>query len=124
MPDLDPNEVAAWFRQQAKKCLERASETAKEFEQMAIAAEKVNMVLHWGTSPGPAVAPVSAPLTGTITAAQLEERIRRKSARIRTIAREFNVAEKTVKALLEPASKVHEAERGWLKIRPNIPVKV
>jgi hypothetical protein len=109
MPNLDPHEVAAWFREQGERCKQQA----KEFEQMAVIAERANLLLHWGTSPGP-----TSPLApGTITAEQLETRIRRKSARIKMIASEFNVPSKTVKALLEPASKVYEAERGWLKLR-------
>jgi hypothetical protein len=110
MPNLNPKEVADWFREQAKKCQDQA----KQFEEMAIMAEKANMLLHWGTEPGPA-SPLSP---GTITAEQLEARIRRKGARIKQIASEFNVPSKTIKALLEdPAGKVYEGERGWLKIR-------
>ena len=84
---------------------------------MAVAAEKVNMVLHWATSPGPPVAPASLQPLGSITAGQFEERIRRKSSRIVIIAKEFNVPIRTVKSLLEPNSKVYLGERGWLKLR-------
>jgi hypothetical protein len=116
MPNLNPSDVAAWFREQAKRCREQAEERAKEFEQMAVAAEKVNMVLHWGTSPGPSPA---SPRYGTLTADQFEQRIRQKSARVYKIAEEFNVTEKTVEALLEPNSKVFMGERGWLYVRAN-----
>jgi hypothetical protein len=112
MPDLDPKEVADWFREQAKRCMEQA----KEFEQMASMAEKANLLLHWGTSPGP-TSTQAAPQTGSITAVQLEERIRKKMARAYKVAAEFNVSIKAVNALLEPHSKVYMAERGWLKVR-------
>ena len=112
MPNLDPKDVAAWFREQAKRCMTQA----KEFEEMARGAEKVNMVMHWGTTPSP-VQPL--PANGTLTSEQLEQRIRRKSARVYNIANEFNVPSKHVEALLsEPKSKVYMAGRGWLKIKP------
>jgi hypothetical protein len=117
MPDLDPNDVADWFREQAKRCREKANETAKQFEEMALAAEKVNMVLHWGTAPGPVPSAPAEPGNGVLTVEQFEQRIRRKSARTYMIANEFNVTEETVKALLEPNSRVYVAPRGWLKVR-------
>jgi hypothetical protein len=54
---------------------------------------------------------------GNITAEQLEARLRQKGARVYMIAKEFNVSRKTVRALLGPASRVYEGERGWLKFR-------
>jgi hypothetical protein len=113
MPNLDPKDVADWFREQAKRCVEQAN----QFEEMALAAEKASLLLHWGTVPGPAT-----PLPpGAMTAEQLEARIRRKSARVKQIASEFNVSTKTVKALLsDPSSRVYEAERGWLKIKQQV----
>jgi hypothetical protein len=53
-----------------------------------------------------------------LTAAQFEERIRRKNAHVRQIAHEFKVSDETILGLLHPKSRVYLAKRGWLKLRP------
>jgi hypothetical protein len=112
MPNLDPAEVAEWFREQARKCQDQAN----QFEEMARQAEKVNMVLHWATTPGPLPTPQK---TKTLTAEEFEKRIGQKSARVYMIAHEFNVTDAYVRSLLHPNSKVFEGGRGWLYLNKD-----
>ncbi|HXB60386.1 MAG TPA: hypothetical protein VNU95_12505 [Candidatus Acidoferrales bacterium] len=55
--------------------------------------------------------------TGVVTVGDLETFVREKDRRVKVAAEHFNVAEATITGLLEPASKVYKAERGWLKVR-------
>jgi hypothetical protein len=54
---------------------------------------------------------------GVITVGQLEDRVREKNRRMGDIVKHFGVDEATVTKMLEPASKVYLADRGWLRIR-------
>ena len=54
---------------------------------------------------------------GVITVGQLEDWVREKNRRMKDIVKHFGVDETTVSKLLEPASKVYLADRGWLRIR-------
>ena len=55
--------------------------------------------------------------TGVITVGALEKLVREKNRRMPQIVAHFGVDEATVTKMLEPASKVYLAGRGWLKVR-------
>jgi len=54
--------------------------------------------------------------TGVITVGQLEDFIREKNRRMKDVLVRFGVNESAVKRLFHPASKVFQAEKGWIKI--------
>jgi hypothetical protein len=54
---------------------------------------------------------------GVISAEALEARVQEKNRRMKDVTDHFGVDESTITKLLEPASRVYQAERGWLKIR-------
>jgi hypothetical protein len=54
---------------------------------------------------------------GVITVGELESFVREKNRRIAGVTAHFHVTEDVVQKLLEPASKVYLADRGWLRVR-------
>ena len=52
-----------------------------------------------------------------ITADVLVGAVKQKTGRIKDLAKRLNTDDQTVQSLLEPASKVYVAEKGWLKVR-------
>lgn len=59
---------------------------------------------------------------GSVTGQQLEDRIRKKSARVGTLALQFGVRDEDILALIaDPASKVYRAYRGWVKLKEPMP---
>lgn len=59
---------------------------------------------------------------GSVSGQELEDRVRKKSARVYTLAMEFNVRNEDILALItDPASKVYRADRGWLKLKEDVP---
>jgi hypothetical protein len=107
MAELTPQDIVFWHKSQAAMHTRMAEEMERQYGLKApqrfkrVEAEQQHQLL-----------PI-----GTLTAEQLESRVRHKSARVSDIAREFSVTEEAVKQLLDPASKVYVGERGWLKVR-------
>lgn len=60
---------------------------------------------------------IPEPEQSGLSAGSLEDSIRRKTGRIPDVANRFHVTPEQIQAMLEPASKVYMAERGWLKVR-------
>lgn len=61
--------------------------------------------------------PSEASVNGDFSALRFEQFVKEKSRRIKDVARHFSVTKAKVKKLLEPTSKVYQAEKGWLKVR-------
>jgi hypothetical protein len=57
------------------------------------------------------------PRTTPITAHELEETVRWKTGRINDISVRLGTTSQQILSLLEPASTVYVADRGWLKVR-------
>lgn len=104
MLDLNPQQIVGWLREQAKKLNDAADSLEQTFKFQS--NSKTN-------SREPAL-----PTLGTVTVAQLEERVSTKSGRTKDLAAHFNVETSAITALLEPTSRVYVAERGWLKVKP------
>jgi hypothetical protein len=102
MSDLSPKQIVDWFRQQAIMFNEMANNVEQTFTLKPTA---------------PLLQSRPIPMSGTVTAEQLESRVREKSGRISNLANHFNVREESIISLLHPASRVYVAERGWLKLR-------
>jgi hypothetical protein len=107
MSDLTPQQIVAWFRNQAKKFTEMADFTEQTFSQPI--RYKRTLESHYETTVGPAPA--------QITAAQLEESVRKKGGRVKDLAERLKTDEATIEGLLDPGSRVYKAERGWLKLK-------
>jgi hypothetical protein len=97
--ELSPLQVVEWLREQSKRLLSAADTVEKAF-----------LSGHIGQEEKPKT-------NGTVTVQGLENQVRQKKGRIKNLARHFGVAEDAIKALLEPASKVYVADRGWLRLR-------
>jgi hypothetical protein len=102
--NLSPQLVAAWLREQGQL-----------FNQMA---DQIEAAFRVESAFPNSRTVVGVPVnSGTVTPQQLEARIRERSGRIKDVAELFNVDRATIVGLLEPASNVYLAERGWLKVR-------
>jgi hypothetical protein len=101
MSDITPQEIVSWFKDRAKKYSEIANAIERDFAQGNGEMTRYKRVAR--TSP--------------LTAEELEKSIRDKSGRVDEVAARLGATPTQVKALLEPASKVYLAERGWLKVR-------
>lgn len=104
MQELNPQEIVAWHIAQAKFHQDLAAQMERQFNIQPIQKAKREHAPE-------------LPKFGVVTVDQLETRVRTRSGRIKDIARFFNADEKSIQALLEPASKVYTGDRGWLKVR-------
>lgn len=52
-----------------------------------------------------------------VTAQQFIDAVRKKSGRVKDLAERLKTDEATIEKLIEPATPVYKAERGWLKVR-------
>ncbi len=105
MAEVTPKEIVFWHRAQAAMHTRMADEMERQYglrppQRFKRTEDNV----------------LDLPI-GVLSAELLEKRVKQKSARVADIAREFSVSPDAVNALLEPASKVYSAERGWLKVR-------
>lgn len=60
----------------------------------------------------------SATLLGLVSLADIEAYVKQKNRRMNALATHFNVNESVIEQLIkDPASRVYEATRGWVKMR-------
>jgi methyl-accepting chemotaxis protein len=119
MKQYSPSEVAEMLRKQADELVPQAKADAASLRHAADEIEKIQGPVTWLTEIAPRASRSAGnhAANGTITVDQLENRIRRKSARIGALAQEFHVSEQAITALLEPHSRVYHSTRGWLRLR-------
>ncbi|MGA2233839.1 MAG: hypothetical protein ABSH22_23285 [Tepidisphaeraceae bacterium] len=86
------------------------------FEKILPPAHVPRVVINpHANGPAPYVA-VNGTGGGALTVAQLEQFVQEKNRRMHEITAHFGVDEATVTKLFQPASRVFEASRGWIKI--------
>ena len=108
---LSKEQVLDWAKEQARF----HSEQATFYEQMVVGLERDQpRMLRFKREEGQAH---DFDPNRTLTADELEKSVSAKTGRVADFARRLNVPEQTVRNLLEPASRVYMADRGWLKLR-------
>jgi CRP-like cAMP-binding protein len=108
--DLTPQAVAQWLRARAKKYNEMADLLDQDFASVGLEMARLRRVA--ATTPAN-----NSPNPEVPTAQALEEAVKAKSGRVDDLAERLGATPAQVQRLLEPASKVYLAERGWLKVR-------
>jgi hypothetical protein len=101
--NITPQQIVAWFRQQAEN-----------FNKMADTVEAT--FIRQGNLTNGVISPqASLPKMGSVTIEQIRSRLAKKSARVVHLAHEFNVEETQVRSLINASgSGVKMKERGWL----------
>ena len=108
--EITPQAVAQWLRARAKKYNEMADVIEQDFASVGAAMTRYRRV-------GATATANNGPRPEAPTAQALEEAVKAKSGRVDDLAERLGATPAQVQALLEPASKVYMAGRGWLKVR-------
>lgn len=106
MNNLNPQIVAAWLRERAKKYNETA----------ALLEEDLGFG-HLGVKASQATVPRTTPLT----AKELEKSVEEKSGRVNDLAERLGTTPTQIQSMLHPASRVVVGTRGWLTLKDPEP---
>lgn len=103
MSTLNPQTVATWLRERAKKYNETAALLEEDlgFGHLGVKASET---------------PV-APRTTPLTAKEFEESVENKSGRVNDLAERLGTTPTQILSMLHPASRVIVGSRGWLLLK-------
>jgi hypothetical protein len=111
MRQLNPKQIAEWFRNQAKQFNKMADQVEATFK-IQTRGKQVEEIQITDDA-----AEIIPPPNGTVTAQQFEDAVKKGHGRLNHFAERLNTTEETLRGLLHPASNVYVASAGWLRIR-------
>lgn len=104
MNNFNPQDIASWFREQAKKFNEIANQVENTFNGTLLNPAKAGLKEN------------SSLWAGPLSAEQVKTYVSVKSQRVVKIAKHFGASEKAVRDIInDEANGLQIAERGWVK---------